>query len=420
MFRVTLSVLGILLAATALYFLSRDLIPPQRVVFAAGAEGGGYHRLAQRYRTILARDGIEMTVLETAGSAENARLLSDGTADVGLLQGGIAPAGSVETLGAVFLEPLFVFVRSGGGVPRNLAAWRDLRIAAGGEGSGTRAAVIALLSAAAVDADAVTLLPLGGEAAAEALMSGEADAAIFVAPVGAPYLGPLFASEDVEIAELDHLTTLARRLPDSLVTTLPSGAFSLSPAMPRRDLPVLTLVANLVAQPDLHPALADRLVEAARRIHGRRDILSEDGEFPTMTFATLPQDAYARDLIADGPNPLGKFLPFWVVAQISRFAILLLPILFIVVPLLRALPGVYVWRQRRRVFRHYAAIRSIDQEAARTKRPAELEGLASRLDTIEDQIARLNLPLPYREYAYTARLHIDLIRKRIAERLAAG
>ncbi len=420
MFRVALSVLGVLLAAAALYILSRDLVPPDRLVFAAGAEGGGYHRLAERYRAILARDGIELTVLETAGSVENAELLSEGAADAALLQGGIVPAGAVETIGAVFLEPMFVFVRSGADVPRNPAAWRDVRIAAGGEGSGTRAAVDAFFAAASVDVDALTLLPLGGASAAEALIADEADVAIFVAPVGAPYLNPLFASDAVEIAELDHLVTLGRRLPDSYVTTLPSGAFSLSPPIPRRELPMLTLVANLVVQPDLHPALVDRLVEAARRVHGRRDILSDDAEFPTMTFATLPQDAYARDLIADGPSPLGKFLPYWVVAQISRFAILLLPILFIVVPLLRALPGLYVWRQRRRVFRHYADIRSIDQQVARSSLPAELERLAKRLDSIEDHIARLNLPLPYREYAYTARLHIDLIRKRIAERLSTA
>lgn len=418
MARVVLSVLGAVAAIVALVLLSRDLLPPERLVLAAGAEGGGYYRFATQYRAILARDGIEVDVLETVGSAENARLLADGTADAALLQGGIEPDAPVESLGAVFLEPVFVFARTDSGIPRNVAAWRDLTVAAGVEDSGTRTAVDALLRAAGVAGDRVTLLPLGGAYAADAIVAGEADVAIFVAPVSAPYLAPLFEAEGVEIAELDHLVTLSRRLPDSLVTSLPSGAFSLDPTIPRRDLPMLTLVANLVARPDLHPALVDRLVEAARRVHGRRDILSDDGEFPTMTYVTLPEDPYARDLISDGPSPLGRFLPFWVVAQINRFAILLLPILFLVLPLLRALPGVYVWRQRRRVFRHYSAIRRIDRDAAKASRQEELERLRERLDRIEGEIARLDLPLPYREYAYTARLHIDLIRSRISERLA--
>jgi TRAP-type uncharacterized transport system substrate-binding protein len=420
MIRAFLSVIAAAIATVALIYLSRDLVPPGRLVFAGGAEGGGYSQLAGRYRTLLARDGIEMVVLETEGSAENARLLASGAVDAGLLQGGIPVDGDVETLGAVFLEPVFVFLRADLPLPRNPAEWDDLSVAAGAEGSGTRAAVRSLLAAVGPEAPALRLVSLGGAEAADAVIAGEVDAAVFVAPIDAPYLAPLFAAPEVELAELDHLATLSRRLPDSHVITLPSGAFSFEPPNPQGPIRILTLAANLVAQRDLHPALVDRLVAAAVEIHGDQDILSRQGEFPTMSLATLPQDPYARGLIEDGPSPLSRFLPYWVVAQISRFAILLLPILFILVPLLRALPAVYVWRQRRRVFRHYAAIRAIDQEVAQVSDAAALDALAEQLDRIEGDIASLNLPLPYREYAYTARLHIDLIRKRIMERRRAA
>lgn len=418
MIRVVLSILGTALAVIAFVVLSRDLAPPKSLTFAAGPEGGGYHRLAVRYRTILARDGIDVTVLTTAGSVENARLLDEGRADVGLLQGGVETEGELDTLGAVFLEPVFVFVRKDAELGGNLAEWPALTVAAGIEGSGTRAAVLRILDTALISSERITLLPVGGRDAADAILDGRAQVAIFVAPVSAPYLTRLTSSPDVDILRLEHLTALSRRLPDSHVTDLPSASFSFRPPNPRWDVPMLTLVANLVAEADLHPALVDRLVMAAIRIHGRRDILSDDGAFPTMAMTSLPQDPYARDLIAEGPSVLARFLPYWVVAQINRFVILLLPILFIVLPLLRALPGVYVWRQRRRVFRHYAAIRAIDQAAANAMEPAELDELSARLDRIEAHIARLKLPLPYREYAYTTRLHIDMIRRRIEERLA--
>jgi len=128
-----------------------------------------------------------------------------------------------------------------------------------------------------------------------------------------------------------------------------------------------------------------------------------------MDNTSLPQDAYARDLIADGPSPLSAFLPYWVVAQISRFAILLLPIVFLLLPLLRTLPGLYKWSIRNRVFRHYARIREIDD-------PQQLRELESELAALDREIAYLHLPLTYRGYAYDARLHIDLLRKRIANR----
>jgi hypothetical protein len=109
-------------------------------------------------------------------------------------------------------------------------------------------------------------------------------------------------------------------------------------------------------------------------------------------------------------------LPYWVTAQISRFAILLLPIVFLLLPLLRALPGVYKWGVRRQVFRHYARIREIDAEAAGTDDRGELDRLDAELALIDQHIAGLKLPLPHRDYAYTARMHIDLLRKKIADR----
>ena len=329
------------------------------------------------------------------------------------------PDGDVQTLGALFLEPLFFFVRTDHGIPANPALWRDQRIAGGAPGSGVRAAVDDFARAAELPLEANTLLELGGQAAADALLAGEADMAVFVAPVGAPYLLPLFETPDVTLLRLANIRTLGRRLAQSKLIDLPSGAFSLNPTVPADDVPMLSLAASLVSVPDLHPSLVDRLVAASVEIHGERDAISEDGAFPTMDYASLPLDPYARDLIASGPSPLYEYLPYWVVAQISRFAILLVPLLFLLVPLIRALPGLYVWRMRWRVFRHYSTIRSIDQEALRTRDPARLDRLDDQLDEIDQEIAALHLPPAYRDFAYNARLHIDLIRKRIAETRSA-
>ena len=49
-------------------FLLRDLPPPDRIVFAAGSRDGGYWNVAEQYRAKLALDGIDVEILETAGS----------------------------------------------------------------------------------------------------------------------------------------------------------------------------------------------------------------------------------------------------------------------------------------------------------------------------------------------------------------
>lgn len=418
MFRVSAVILAVVIALTALWWLSRGILPPSTVRFAAGIEDGGYWRIATKYRDILAKDGIDLQLIATAGSVENAQLMADGDADAALLQGGIDASDSIETLGAVFTEPLLIFARPTAGVdvPRNPAQWAGLRIAAGGEGSGTRAAARAFLQAAELSDNANTLLPLGAADAAQALTSGDADVALFVAPLSAPYLAPLLADGDSNLLQLDHIVALSRRIPQSIIVDVPSGAFALDPPLPARERRLLGLVAQIVAQPELHPAIVDRLVEAALQVHKPGDIITPKDQFPSMDNTSLPQNAYARDLIADGPSPLSTFLPYWVVAQISRFAILLLPIVFLLLPLLRTLPGLYKWSIRNRVFRHYVRIREIDEAASETQDPQQLRELQSELADLDREIANLKLPLPYRGYAYDARLHIDLLRKRIANR----
>jgi len=191
---------------------------------------------------------------------------------------------------------------------------------------------------------------------------------------------------------------------------------SFDPALPPEEIPILTMIASLAARPNLHPSLIDRLVEAAREIHSDRDPITLAGQFPNAQGLALPLNAQARDLIQSGPSPLHAYLPYWVVAQISRFAILIVPVLILLLPLLRALPGLYAWQMRHRVVRHYAAIRAIEDEA-QDATPERLEKLSAGLEKIDEEIAALRLPLHYRQTAYTARVHIDLLRTKIAERL---
>ena len=57
--------------AAAIWLL--ELVPPKHLTLAAGRPGGAYYVLAQQYAQILARDGIEVEILDTAGSVANAR-----------------------------------------------------------------------------------------------------------------------------------------------------------------------------------------------------------------------------------------------------------------------------------------------------------------------------------------------------------
>jgi TRAP-type uncharacterized transport system substrate-binding protein len=106
----------LVVAATALFanFLLRPG-PPRTIVMTAGGEGGAYLAFAERYRELLAREGIRLRVLPSNGSLENLERLKDpdSRVDIGFVQGGAAKGIDVSglvSLGALYYEPLWVFV----------------------------------------------------------------------------------------------------------------------------------------------------------------------------------------------------------------------------------------------------------------------------------------------------------------------
>jgi TRAP-type uncharacterized transport system substrate-binding protein len=404
--------------AAAVWLL--DLIPPKELTFAAGREDGAYHAMAEKYQAILARDGIEMTILETAGSVDNMAALETGAADVGFIQGGIQPpeGAPISALAATFLEPFWFFHSAAFENPSNPTGWNGLRIAIGEPGGGTRFAVEEVLSALDLENVVFEAVPLGGADAASALLAGQVDAALFVAPIDAPYLQPLFESGAPVIGSIRDGEALARRLPYIQLAHIPPAGLDYGARVPPRRIDLIAMVGRLVSRDDLHPSLVDRLVNAAREIHSGRGLLQNEDQFPTAQGVTMRMNPQALSLLESAPSPLGLILPYWITAQISKFALLLLPALFLLLPLIKLGPWVYQWRMSARVWRHYGDLLDIDREVLDATDPARLGTLRTKLDAIERDLIGLKLPLRFRDRAYTMRLHIQMVRDRIGRLLA--
>jgi len=410
--------LGLFLAAVSYALRQLNLYPPETLTIAAGPPGSAYHATALAYREWLARDDIALEILETAGSVENAALLMDPDGpDVALVQGGVplADAG-IRGLAAVAVEPLWVFARSAAGVSANPLDWAQLRVAAGALGSGTRLIADGL----AAHTGAAALAPAsaqaaGGAAAARALLAGEVDIALFVAPATAPYLQPLFASPALQLISFAHEEAIALSLPGARQVRLPSGILDYRRPFPARTASLVALVSRLVARESLHPALVNRLVHAVVEVHGSDSIIPADRNYPSADDLAIPVNGYAAQLLRDGFSPLERFLPYWIVAQVNRILLILVPALLLLLPLLRLLPAVFQWIFRTRVYRHYARVNEIDRILAEQRTdptPDQRRALYEELDLIEAKLRRTNLPNSYRKQAYTLLHHIDYVRGR--------
>ena len=416
--RIVLALLAtVILLGTVAYF-AIGLKPPERIRLATGIVEGGYWQIGEQYKTELAKDGIVVELLETAGSLENVKMVGAGDADVAIVQGGLelAKDANLQSLGAIFLEPIAIFRGQSSPLGSNPGEWRDIRLAAGPVGSGTRAAALTLVEAAGVSGAGIELIEAGGADALTALRDGTVDALLFVSPLAAPFLMEAIFDPDVLFVSMSLIDALALKLPGAIAATMPAGAISLNPPRPPAEIKVLTLKASLVSNNDLHPALVDRLVHAATVLHSDRDVLHGYREYPSADAPPVPMNESARQLILNGPNMLHDVLPYWIAAQFGRFLLLLLPLFFVLPPMLRAVPMVYVWFQRRRVWSQYQRIEELEAELSEAKTARDLEAVIEKLDALDASVSNLKLPLAYRQGAYDARLHIDLVRQEINRR----
>ncbi len=411
---------GPLLALVAIGFalaLTRLEPPaPTRFAIAAGAPGGAYHAFAVRYREVLARQGYELVVRETAGSVENLRLLASGEAPLALMQGGISLGdGSgdlkLSSLASLFLEPLWVFHRAERplGQLRDLAGWR---IAVGAPGSGTRELALKLLAANGID-DPAERIELGGVEAAAALEAGEVDAAFFVTSPAAPYVARLLARDDVAL--LGATRSRAYRLDHPYLSpvTLGEGVVDLAANLPGGDVPLLAAAASLAASPELHHALIPLLLDAMAEIHGSGGYFAPPGTFPSSHFVDLPIAPQAEQYLTRGPSFLYRVLPYRTAATLDRLKILLLPFITLLIPVFKAAPPIYRWRIRSKIYRWYEDLKSIDEDLHGEPTEADLDDHRATLEELEEEVTGVKVPLSYMDEYYRLREHIRLIQRKL-------
>ena len=413
----------LVLAATLLALQFVQPAPPRDISIAAGAQDGAYYRYAQQYAAILARSGIKLTVLETKGSEDNLnRLLAAEDApelapDLALIQGGVATdeqKAALLGLGSMFYEPVWLLGPLGE-PSRALNQLQGARIGVGPPESGTRFLAMRMLALSGVQDDNADLVSSDMKSAAEQLRAGDLDLLFLVGAADGLLLRGLIADDQLRVHGLPHAAAYAR-IDRSLTTlALPAGVLDLARGVPREDLLMVAATANLVAHPEVHPALVDLLLEAAAEVHGSGGLFADAGTFPTPLHSDFPLSDDAVRHYKNGPPFLQRYLPFWAATWIDRTKVMIVPLLALLLPLFKLLPPVYVWRIRRRITCWYVALRRIDLELETGPRDqGRLADFAKQLEEIEREVAQVDVPLSYADQLYNLRLHIQALQHRLA------
>ena len=403
-------------------WIMMDPAPPKKITFASGAPGGAYHVFAERYQRLLAESGVEVELIETQGSIDNIRLLVAGEADAGLVQGGLAKRSDAEelrSLGGLFAEPFWVFVRND--IPaEDFGDLRRARMAIGGPGSGTRMLALAIQSEFAGNWRTESQNALGGTEAAEALISGEVDAAAFSASVSASYIQLLLKTDSVRLLEFDQAPALARRQDALSSVILLQGVVDVGAHLPEKDVQLVAPVAQLAIRKELHPAIEALLIDAAAAIHSEASLLAPAGTYPDPTVTDLPVTRQARRYYQDGPSFLRRYFSFGWANFLERAWVLAIPLLTLLFPLVRAAPPIYRWRVRRKIYVWYGDLRELESEGRAATTAEDRQSVLDELERLQVEIGTVDVPLSYTDDLYRLRSHVEFVKHLVGEKEPAA
>ena len=406
-----------------LAYLWLDPTPPKRVTLATGPAQSAYDEFGKRYKKALAANGIEVALLPSQGSSDNLRLLREGKADLGFVQGGsneraTTEEGGLESLGSLFVEPVWLFYRADSArkvtataTLTSLTQLQGLRLNVGTAGSGVPSLMDKLFDANKIDKSRIVMSQLEQTPATVAFLGKELDAIVFASAPESLMVQMLLQTPGVKLMDFAQSEAYSRRFPFLTPVVLPRGVVDLARDLPPADLRLVATTTALLTREKTHPALLQLFAQAARDLHSPAGWFNRAGTFPNLEHSEYAISREAERAIKGGQPFLQRYLSFWVANLVERMWLALGIILAILLPLSRIVPPLYQFRIRSRVFRWYGQLREIEHHM-------QLEGantaaLSSELDALEQKVARITVPLSYADELYALRNNINLVRRKL-------
>ena len=461
---VTVLAAGLGIGGLAVLHNSQQLDYEGKIVIAAG--NSQYYELAEKYKEELRQYGVQVEVRRTTRIKDKegkstlrpleGRITLRALADdnfgitagfvkgslVGSLQGRLANEkqkgrhaeySKLRSVGRLFHEPVWVFTR--GDLP--ITTLRDLkgkRVLLGTRDSGARGIARLLLRANGVTENA-TYIDEDLDADATPLVNGSADAAIIVVAADSDKIQKLLRVPNIRLMDFTpEAEAYTNRFPSLSKVVLRQGAVEFDPVIPSDDITLLSTSVALVVRPDMQPALVSLLTHAV--VHNPKPGFDKNGdpvlfyragEFPSANDPEFDVPNDARVVYKQGelpvvlkniaPRAYSMRVPFSYTAFVSDHAATLLGmvgILAILLPMLRAIPALYVWSIRRKLVYWYRKLKALERRIDASGPRYDADELYAEFDRIDSHVRVLRVPAYYSNQLYDLRGHIDLVRQRLA------
>ena len=410
--------LGFLFASLAYFFPA----PPSTVTIGTAFKGASYDYYGKRYRERFARANVKLELRETAGALENLKLLLDPNSGVqiGFMNGGVSNgplAPGLLSLGLVYYQPYWIFYTSTEPID-HLSQLKGKRIAVGPQGSATRFSAETVLGRGGITSETATFLPFAGEKAVAALNEDKVDVVWFIGAPDATGVQSMLRNPRVKLMAFPMAEALSRIYPDLVRLVLPQGVVDLDKIIPPSDVPLIGSTTRILVRDDLHPQIIALLLKTMTEEHSGPGIFQRAGEFPNANDSEYPVASTAADYYRNGPSFLQRHLPIWLAVHAQRAIAAFVTILAIGIPVFNYLPKLYMWFVRENMSKLYRRIRTIEKGLQTELTISQVMDSQSDLEKIDKAASILHVPMRHSALLLGIKVHINLIRTRLAARLA--
>ena len=373
-------------------------LPPSEIRISRGQPNSSLEVEALNFQRALEKEGIKVQLIPSKGTLDSLELLRQKKVDVALTQSGqpIKESEGLVSLGSLGYQAFWYFYTGPEfHEPHVFQLFKDKRISVNQPGSGTRYMVDSLLKISGhLDKPPFTMVEnLTPKASVEALKANQIDGMFLIAGYDSLNVKALLADPKVNVLSFPISEALNLQLKGVDIVTLPMGAFSLNPLVPKRDTKMIAVATTMIAEKTLHPDIQYQLLEASREMNQNQEIVFDyPGGFPAFTEKGIPRSDIATKFYEKGPPTLKQQLPHWLASFLDIAWFTLVAMFAIIYPLFQLIPG-----YRKTIFEMHAShlyseLFELNRECDNANTLDEIDACIEKVNKINDVILKTWVP----------------------------
>ena len=373
------------------------------ISIATSYKGGDWYQFGEGAISLLKERGINLEVVATSGTIENAEELNDPKSKV---NAGFVYAAALSkdqqkglySLGSISYDPVWIFYRNE--LANKITTIQDLskyKVSLPPKKSGSYILTKKLFETNGIDIDSNPhFVSSSWEDLRANILSDKADIYIFITTIIDPLVEELIQSPNMTLFNFPSALAYQRKFDYLDAVIIPAGSINIEKKLPVRDISLIATTTTLAVRKDLHPSLQLALLMTSKQIiqDSSRLFFSKRNEFPDYFDPSIHISPIARNYYNYGPPKTTEYLPYWLVVFVDRFWFVLIVAFAIIYPLSKLNFHLRRFRFIIRERTHYEMLLNMEKEITGKKLSSEeKEKLLKKLDMINKQALQHFVPV---------------------------